>query len=352
MLATVAPSALWYLTRATGAVALLLLTASVVLGIITVGRLQSSEWPRFVTQSLHRNVSLLALALLLVHIVSSILDPFAGIHVLDTLVPFVGIYRPFWLGLGTFSFDLLIAVALTSALRRYIGYRVWRVTHWFAYLCWPVALLHSVGTGSDIKQTWMLALTGACVLAVLVAVGARVGFGWPRARWVRVGAAAATLAGAAAFAIWLPSASGPLTAGWAVRAGTPASDLRQVTNSTGPGAAFSASVTGTVGQRQTGNGLSEVSIALVVANQALSNITVHIDGKSINGGVQMTASAVTLGPASNPALYHGTVTSLAGTDIGARVVSASGGALQISLILQIPAATGSATGTVQVSPSA
>src|ERR1019366_10198284 len=82
-LAAAGPSALWYLTRATGAVTLVLLPASVGLGIANVGRLQSARWPRFVVEGLHRHVSLLAIAVLAVHIVTTVLDPFASIHAID-----------------------------------------------------------------------------------------------------------------------------------------------------------------------------------------------------------------------------------------------------------------------------
>ena len=110
------PSALWYLTRATGSVTLMLLTASVALGVANVGRLQSTRWPRFVVEGLHRNVSMLAIAVLCVHIVTTVLDPFASIHLVDAVVPFVSTYRPFWLGLGAFASDLLIAIAITSVV--------------------------------------------------------------------------------------------------------------------------------------------------------------------------------------------------------------------------------------------
>ena len=193
LLATAGPSALWYLTRATGAVTLLLLTASVVLGVANVGRLHSTRWPRFVIEGVHRNVSLLAIAVLIVHIATSVLDPFAGIHLIDAVVPFVGSYRPFWLGLGAFASDLLLAVAITSLVRRRLGHGAWRAIHWLAYLCWPVAVMHTVGTGSDVKQVCVFALTAGCVVSVIVAVWARVGFGWPARRGLRSTAVAASV---------------------------------------------------------------------------------------------------------------------------------------------------------------
>ena len=121
-LAAAGPSAYWYLTRSTGAVALLLLTFAIALGVIDVRRLSSPRWPRFVVDSLHRNVSLLAMVFLALHILTSVLDSFAPISLLDAFIPFGGSYRPFWLGLGAVSFDLLLAVTITSLLRQRMGY--------------------------------------------------------------------------------------------------------------------------------------------------------------------------------------------------------------------------------------
>ena len=218
---TAGPSALWYLTRGTGTVTLVLLTVSLALGIANVQRVQTDTVPRFVFDAVHRSASLLALAFLAVHIVGSVLDPFAPIRLIDTVVPFTSAYRPVWLGLGAVVSDVLIAVVVTSVLRRRFGYRAWRVTHWFAYACFPIALVHGLGTGSDAKTGWMLLLATGCVLTVLVAVWIRVAAGWPNHAAIRTSAVLASIAAPVALLVWLPS--GPLGAGWAKRAGTPAS---------------------------------------------------------------------------------------------------------------------------------
>ncbi len=223
LLASTGPSAYWYLTRSSGAVALILLTLALVLGVADVQRWSTERWPRFVVDSLHRNVSLLALAFLAMHILTAVLDSFAPISLINAVVPFTGSYRPFWLGLGALSFDLMLAVILTSLLRRRIGHSTWRAVHWLSYASWPIALLHGLGTGSDVKSSWMLALSVGCLLAVLVAIGVRVAAGWPEGL-ARRGTA---LGGAAIFTLglilWLPS--GPLGKEWARRSGTPSSLL-------------------------------------------------------------------------------------------------------------------------------
>ncbi len=222
-LAAAGPSLYWYLTRSTGAMALLLLTVAIALGVLDVRRFSTPRWPRFIVDSLHRNVSLLAMAFLALHILTSILDTFAPISLLDAFVPFAGAYRPFWLGLGAVSFDLLLAVTITSLMRQRMGYASWRAIHWLTYASWPIALLHGLGTGSDVKSTWLLALSILCVAVVLAAVLVRVLAGWP----ANIGLRSAALAGTAVFSLflllWLPG--GPLGAEWARRSGTPSSLL-------------------------------------------------------------------------------------------------------------------------------
>jgi DMSO/TMAO reductase YedYZ heme-binding membrane subunit len=166
-------SATWLLTRATGAVSLVLLTATFALGIADVSRWRSRRWPRFAIDALHRNVSLMAVAFVAVHVVTTLLDRFVSIGLVAAVIPFAGSYRPFWLGLGALAFDVLLTLIATSLLRRRIGARAWRAVHWAAYACWPLALLHALGTGSDASRPWMVALAIGCSAAIAGAVAIR-----------------------------------------------------------------------------------------------------------------------------------------------------------------------------------
>ena len=170
-------SATWLLTRASGAVSLLLLTATLALGIADVARWRTRGWPRFAIDALHRNLSLLAVAFVFVHVVTTILDTFVSIGPLAAVLPFSNGYKTFWLGLGALAFDLLLALMITGALRRQIGVRIWRAVHWAAYACWPLALVHALGTGSDASQTWMLGLALGCTGVVAVALATRLALG-------------------------------------------------------------------------------------------------------------------------------------------------------------------------------
>ncbi len=157
---------LWFTTRGAGIVSLILLTAVVCLGITTAIRWQSSEWPRFLTAQLHRNIALLSVAFVAVHVVTSVIDPFTSLGWAAALIPFSSYYRTIWLGLGVISMELTLAVIVTSLLRDRIGRRVWRTVHWLSYAAWPLGVVHGFGTGSDATAVWMLAIQGGCVLAV------------------------------------------------------------------------------------------------------------------------------------------------------------------------------------------
>ena len=375
--AAAGPSPFWFITRATGAVSLVLLTLSVTLGIVNVRRAQVAGVPRFVLDSVHRTASLLAVAFVFVHIVTTLLDGYAPVSLLDVVIPFGSAYRPVWLGLGAVAFDLLIAITITSLLRRRLGHGPWRAVHWLAYASWPVALVHGLGTGSDAKTHWLLVLSGVCVVAVLAGVLERIRAGWPDHLATRVSALGAVAVLALGLLVWLPA--GPLGGGWAARAGTPASLLGRARTSaastatgnapvtassasassrsrTGAGhasavSAFTKPADGRVRQVTLANGLVLVDLSLTVHGTQSSVLHIRIKGEAINGGgVQMSTSRVTLGPPTNPDQYDGQVTGLAGTTIAAHVSDARSSTLSLVAHLQISPGPGTASGTVTATP--
>lgn len=351
------PSALWYATRGAGATTLLLLTVSVVLGIAEVRRWRPAGAPLFGVAALHRTVSLLALALLVVHIVSTLLDPFPRIGILTAVVPFSGSYRPLWVGLGAIAFDLLLALVLTSLVRRRLGYRAWRALHWTAYAVWPVALVHGLGAGSDARSAWMQALTLACVAAAAVAVAARLASGDTPAA-ARGGAAASIALAAIALAVWL--GQGPLARGWARRAGTPPSVLAafaprhpRITRAAAPDALarpFSADLAGPVAQGESRRGGAVVDLRLRLTGPPRGVLRIRLGGApAAGGGVQVHKSAITLGPASDPGRYSGRLESLAGSELRALVGGPGGQALRLEVHLSLGADR--ATGQLSAAPA-
>jgi hypothetical protein len=362
-----ATSPLWFATRATGLITLVLLTGTVALGIVTSARFARPAWPRFVTVSLHRNLSLLTVTFTGLHVLTTITDPFASISAVSVVVPFTSGYRRIWLGLGAVAFDLLLAVLVTSLLRTRIGPRAWRAVHWAGYACWPVALVHGLGTGTDGAARWVLAITAVCALAVISAGVWRLAAGWPAHAGLRVAAGTAAAAVALVVAGW--AWAGPLAPGWARRAGTPAALLaRSSGNVTTPSAGSAGGVSegsGTSGIRSgssafpalpfqarlagtvafaPGPASGDSSVTLAMADGSAVRLKVVISGPAVQGGVAMTASSVTLGPAPAPARYTGHVVVLEGSVIQATV---SGAGQRLSLAIDLTSQTSTAvTGTV------
>jgi sulfoxide reductase heme-binding subunit YedZ len=360
-LAAAGPSAYWYLARGTGVVSLLLLTASVVLGVLGSLRFTAgARWPRFAIDSLHRDVSLLVMVLLVAHIVTSVLDSFAPIALIDSVVPFSSSYRPLWLGLGALSFDILIALVVTSLVRRRLGYRAWRGVHWLSYASWPVAVLHGLGAGSDTKVWWMLVLTVACLGAVVIAVWFRIA-AEPAGQKLRAPAIGLTLATALGLAIF--TVAGPLQHGWARRAGTPGTLLGSAFTpaaqtvgastgaGTGPGvttlkAPFSASLAGKVTQRPEAGG-AIVDLAMRLTGGARGRLRVRMGGAPISGGgLSMTGSQVDLLADGLPSVMEGQIVSLQGQQFVARVASPSGSELNLRATVAIDSRRGTVTGTL------
>ncbi|HEV3172553.1 MAG TPA: ferric reductase-like transmembrane domain-containing protein [Actinocrinis sp.] len=333
---------LWYATRATGVVTLVLLTMSVVLGIMINVRFATERWPRFVTIGIHRNLSLLVVTFLGLHIVTALLDSYAPVGWLSVAIPFASSYRPLWLGLGTVASDILVALVITSLLRTRVGQRTWRAVHWTAYACWPLSVVHGLGTGTDPKAPAILGTTVVCVAAVVVAAAWRLASGWPEHRALRLTAGATSAAALVAATAW--TTSGPLKADWAARSGTPSALLARAhgTASTGTGATAAAlpalplttDVTGSLSSSTANSGQSSVTINGTGSSPVAFHVV--ITGPALQGGgVQMTSSQVTFGPTSQPTLYSGDVTSLQGTDIRAAVTDSGGGAVSLDLNLTI-----------------
>jgi methionine sulfoxide reductase heme-binding subunit len=167
-------TALWYASRATGVIGLVLLTAVLLLGLLVTRQGRLPGLPGFAVLGLHRNISLLAVGFIAVHVLTAVADSYVSISLAAAVIPFVSAYKPLWLGLGAVSLDLMAAIIVTSLLRARLGRRAWRAVHWLAYACWPVAVAHSLGSSADMRHGWMLGLLVGCVAAVVAAVAWRV----------------------------------------------------------------------------------------------------------------------------------------------------------------------------------
>lgn len=158
--------ALWYLARATGLVSLVLFTASLCLGVVARSGRAVPLLGRAGVADLHRTAALTAVGLVVVHVTTLFFDPYAGLRLIDVVVPGLGTYRPLWLALGTMAFDLLLVITVVSMLRNRVGPRVFHLVHLGVWAMWPIALLHGLGTGTDAAQPWAIGLVAGCVGAV------------------------------------------------------------------------------------------------------------------------------------------------------------------------------------------
>jgi methionine sulfoxide reductase heme-binding subunit len=163
-------TALWYTSRATGVVSLLLLTGVVLLGVLVNRQGRLPGMPRFVVTGLHRNLSLLGVAFVAVHVLTAVADPYVTIRIAAIVIPFASAYKSFWLGLGAISIDLVIALIITSLARARMNRRAWRALHWLSYAAWGSAVVHSLGSSTDLHGGILLYLAIACCLAVAGAV--------------------------------------------------------------------------------------------------------------------------------------------------------------------------------------
>ena len=163
-------TAFWYASRATGIVALVLLTAVLVLGILVNRQGRLPGLPRFAVTDIHRNLSLLSVAFIAIHVLTAVLDTFVHIPLLSAVIPFASGYERLWLGLGAVSLDIMLAMIVTSLLRGRMNRLLWRAVHLLAYASWPVAFAHSVGSSTDLQHGWMLDLAIGCAMIVAAAV--------------------------------------------------------------------------------------------------------------------------------------------------------------------------------------
>jgi methionine sulfoxide reductase heme-binding subunit len=182
----VTDEALWALGRGTGITALAFLTLSLALGIATRSGRPLLSLPRFAVADVHRFAALVAVMLVVLHVATLLADPYAQLRLVDWVVPFLGAYKPLWLGLGTLAFDVLAAVIVTSLLRHRLGARVFRIVHWATYALWPIAFAHALGNGTGVTRWWFLVFACSCALTVAAALTWRLRADYAEYRDVRI----------------------------------------------------------------------------------------------------------------------------------------------------------------------
>lgn len=330
------PKLLWYITRATGIIALLLLGAIVILGIMTATKSTPAGIGKFIGPDLHRRLSLTTVIFLGVHIVTAILDPFVKIGITTTIIPFVSKYRPLWVGLGTLSFDLMLIIIATSIVRHKFPHSRWKKIHYLSWAVVGLVLFHALGTGSDDK----IKIVEIIYVAFVLGVGAFGIFRTSRERGltpIRKLVAGASLS-LVPLAILAWASQGPLKPGWAKSSSSfsilPKSTSLSATTvattgvisssspTTTPSVALpvNGSISGTVVQSQTSAGVVILTLRGSVANSQ-DYVEVQLNGVPQNGALVLQSSTAYFGTVAKPNTYVGTVSQANGSSL---VLSLSG----------------------------
>jgi methionine sulfoxide reductase heme-binding subunit len=160
--------AIWYAARASGVAAYVVLSIVVSLGLTLGKTAQSSRWPRFSVEEVHRFGGLLVGSLIGVHVLAIAADSFLPFSLTQLVVPFTSSYRPLWTGLGIAAAELLLALAITNHYRRRLPYRFWRRAHYLNFAVWGFASLHGLMAGTDRGAAWLAILYGVSVATVLM----------------------------------------------------------------------------------------------------------------------------------------------------------------------------------------
>jgi sulfoxide reductase heme-binding subunit YedZ len=166
----IAPHLFWITSRAAGGAALLLASASVGLGLMMGSKRKSASKRDF--RAVHEALSLTALAMVALHGLSLLGDAWLNSGLAGIAIPFVGHYRPLWTGLGIVAGYGLAGLGISYYFRDRIGAARWRRAHRLTAIFWLLAIVHTIGAGSDAAQLWFLIASGALVIpaALLLAL--------------------------------------------------------------------------------------------------------------------------------------------------------------------------------------
>jgi hypothetical protein len=351
----------WDVARAGGFTAFGLLTFSVALGLALTLHLQSPRWPRIINSELHNFLTLLALIFTGVHILAIWVDPFTRFGWNEVFIPFVSHYRTLWMALGIVAFYIGIAIGISTWLRPYIGYKLWRNLHILTLLLYVLVVVHGIAAGSDTRTWWGSAIYACSVLLVGTLLCIRLmkpvnakSRAHPR---LAVGLVIALAAGS----FW--ALLGPFQPGWYAHANNVNVKASQSTSTVhsapSPQVAFPQSFTGNLQGllSQNGpdsNGNVTLQLDLRISNGPAGYVRVVLQGQTgreESDGVTITASRVMLASSSGQLLYAGPLSNFSGergwnmTAMLTGTGTNSANPLPVQMTVRI-GANGQATGTI------
>jgi sulfoxide reductase heme-binding subunit YedZ len=163
----------WILARATGITAYVLLTLSMLAGLVLKSRPFGRTLRPAAVMDTHRFLTVLALCAVALHGLTLALDKAVQIPLAALLLPGVSPYRPLATGLGVVAAELAVVIGVSFPLRKLIGARTWRRLHWATYAVFALATVHGVAAGTDSPHSWALALYLGAIAAVAFATAWR-----------------------------------------------------------------------------------------------------------------------------------------------------------------------------------
>ena len=161
----------WYISRAAGLSAYLMLFLNVVLGLAVNTRIMDALVARWRSFDLHEFTALLAMGLLAIHGLSLLGDQYIGFTLPQILLPFNLPYRPFWTAMGILAFWMMVVITASSYIRKQLGYKTWRAIHYLSFGAFLMGLAHGVMAGTDSTMPWAQGLylsTGTIVLLLTI----------------------------------------------------------------------------------------------------------------------------------------------------------------------------------------
>lgn len=165
---------LWWLgSRALGVVAMLLVSASVGLGLALSGRLGTKPGASARLKTLHEAVSLVSLAAIAGHGLLLLGDSYLRPGLRGVLLPFAMQSQPAWTGVGIIAGWLALILGLSFYVRRWISVAVWRWLHRWTILVYGLGIAHTLGSGTDAASAWLVAMLAIASVPVVFAGVAR-----------------------------------------------------------------------------------------------------------------------------------------------------------------------------------
>lgn len=148
----------WLISRASGIVALALISLSVVLGLAMAGKLLRRPRIKRAAAALHEHLALISLAAIGAHGLALLGDRWLRPGWRGITVPFALGYRPAFTGLGIIAGYLVVLLGPSFYLRRYVGARRWRSLHRAILIVWVLSAIHTLGAGTDMGHVWLRAI--------------------------------------------------------------------------------------------------------------------------------------------------------------------------------------------------